>query len=358
MNIYIIPAGPNQFPKEYFKGKGISFRPYDGGSPNALFWNSFYEECAKRGISVKSYLSWSKELSESDDMLLVLNHPGETFFWRIYYSITRFRDKGGFLMKRRRFFMGNYTFFKRRVLIQLEPPVAMPYVYSQLDSIVKHGFYQKQFAIVRLPNAGWEYFNYFDNRTQNIKSPYFDSPKTKYLTLINSNVRPHKLSNELYGERLKAIKFFSGIEGFDLYGFDWDKRPRHPFYPHYEKYVRCSWKGEVPDKLKTLSEYKFSIVFENDIHPGWVSEKIFDSLAAGSIPVYLGAPDIEKTVPADCFIDFRKFKEYEELHKFLTSLSEDEISTYRKRISDFLDIPPKPRVMENFMNAILGVDKR
>ena len=42
---------------------------------------------------------------------------------------------------------------------------------------------------------------------------------------------------------------------------------------------------------------------------GYISEKIFDCFFAGTVPLYLGAPDIEDYIPADTFIDLRQFRE-------------------------------------------------
>lgn len=354
MTIYLLPTGPNQFPKDFFEGREIQWRPYDGGSPNALFWNELYRVCRERGILIQPYTAWRKSDNNPKDILLVLNHPSETFIWRIFYFLKNWKTKGGFILERRRFFLKNWNFFKRRILMQLEPSVVTPHFYKHLDEIIRAGFYDKIFCTSRLDKPGVEYFNFFESRTKDITSSYFGAPKTKYLAIINGNVRPHSLGGELYGERLKAIKFFSAIEGFDLYGFEWDKMPKHPFYFYYGKYVRLTWRGQVPDKLKVLGDYKFSIVFENDQLPGWVSEKIFDCLSVGAIPVYWGAPDINSIVPADCFIDFRKFHDFEKLHKFLKSLSEDEISAYRERISKFLKLPPRPRAMDNFVDIVAG----
>ena len=36
---------------------------------------------------------------------------------------------------------------------------------------------------------------------------------------------------------------------------------------------------------------------------GYVTEKIFDAFKAGCVPVYWGAENITKYVPAECFID-------------------------------------------------------
>ncbi len=352
MNIYILPAGRDQFPADYFIDGKISFRPYDGGISYAPFWNKFYELCAQKGIQVKLYSEWDKSKRQNDDILIVLNHPEENFLWLIYNCLTYLLNRKNFFLERRNFLFKNRQFFRKKILIQLEPPAIAPYVYSHLDKIKNSGFYDKFFITVRVKNKGWEYLNYFEYRTENIISQYFNSPKTKYITMINSNVRPHSLSSELYGERLRAIKFFSQFDDFDLYGFYWNSLIRHPLYIFYGKYIKRSWRGAVPDKLKTLSEYKFAILFENCSYPGWISEKIFDCLAVGTIPVYLGAPDINNLVPAKCIVDFKEFMDYPRLNKFLRNISERELNNRRKHIREFLSLSPDSSKIKNFVKKV------
>lgn len=43
--------------------------------------------------------------------------------------------------------------------------------------------------------------------------------------------------------------------------------------------------------------YKFCIAMENSISPGYVTEKVFDALAAGCVPVYFGSPASLPQVP-------------------------------------------------------------
>jgi hypothetical protein len=49
--------------------------------------------------------------------------------------------------------------------------------------------------------------------------------------------------------------------------------------------------------------YKFVLVAENDRKEGYVTEKIFNAMLAGAVPIYFGAPDIETYVNPARFIN-------------------------------------------------------
>ena len=51
---------------------------------------------------------------------------------------------------------------------------------------------------------------------------------------------------------------------------------------------------EIETKEEGLCDYMFSIAIENDQYETYFTEKILDCFATGTIPVYLGAPDIGK----------------------------------------------------------------
>ncbi len=78
-------------------------------------------------------------------------------------------------------------------------------------------------------------------------------------------------------------------------------------------------------KLTTISRYRFTLAFENSIAPGYVTEKFYEPLLVGSVPVYLGAPDIAEHSPAaDCYIDVGDFADPSALAEYLLALSADE----------------------------------
>jgi hypothetical protein len=153
------------------------------------------------------------------------------------------------------------------------------------------------------------------------KIPPFE--KKKFCTMIARKLKSGH-PNELYSERVKAIVFFEGKE-FDLYGTGWSRKK-------YKNY-----RGAVDDKMAVLKEYKFSICYENtrDLK-GYISEKIFDCFAAGVVPVYWGASNVTDYIPAECFIDRRKFKDNGELYAFLKAMKKEEYEKYILSAEAFL----------------------
>ncbi len=76
-------------------------------------------------------------------------------------------------------------------------------------------------------------------------------------------------------------------------------------------------------KLQTIARYKFTLAFENSISHDYVTEKFFDPLIAGSVPIYLGAPNVDDFVPGDhCFINVADFDGPEQLAEYLLYLDE------------------------------------
>ena len=56
------------------------------------------------------------------------------------------------------------------------------------------------------------------------------------------------------------------------------------------------------DKLSVLRRYMVYLAAENSIEPDYVSEKVYDGLIAGAVPIYLGAPNINEFVPQNSVI--------------------------------------------------------
>ncbi|HCM22678.1 MAG TPA: hypothetical protein DIC46_18330 [Porphyromonadaceae bacterium] len=77
-------------------------------------------------------------------------------------------------------------------------------------------------------------------------------------------------------------------------------------------------------KLQVYSKYKFVIAFENAICQDYVTEKFYDPLIVGSVPIYMGAPNIEELIPGDnCYINVRDYKSAKDLADYLKRCFQD-----------------------------------
>ena len=79
------------------------------------------------------------------------------------------------------------------------------------------------------------------------------------------------------------------------------------------------------NKMANIRGYMFSLAFENARLDDWVTEKVYQALAVGSVPVYWGAPNILDFLPCEnCIIDATRFGSMRKLGEHLTALIADE----------------------------------
>jgi hypothetical protein len=277
-------------------------------------------------------------------------------------------------------------------LFTFEAPIVQPSVYRALPEASRYFkriyCYSTSEALTR--------FGCADLRFHKLHIPYprdrvidelWGNENRKFLNLLNWNRLSRRRWNELYTERLRALEYFSRFDEIDLYGIGWDKPPYRvgetwipntatrihrwlrehvpglPMHP-YEPVVRKTWRGAAPSKYATQSQYTFTICYENMALAGWLNENLFDCFVVGSIPVYLGPPDITDYVPAECFIDKRAFPTYPELRAYLKSLGPAEIRRYRENARDYFGSKrfapfTKAHFTELFLQAVredLGLD--
>lgn len=79
-----------------------------------------------------------------------------------------------------------------------------------------------------------------------------------------------------------------------------------------------------PTKLLTYSKYKFTLAFENAVAKDYVTEKFYEPLISGSVPIYLGAPNIDEFSPGEnCFINVANFSSPVDLAEYIKILDDD-----------------------------------
>lgn len=192
-----------------------------------------------------------------------------------------------------------------------------------------------------------------------------DFKAKKLISFINSNKAAPWLfklispaEKDLYYERIKVSDFFEEKvpSQFDLFGKGWNEKKKFGKTKYYSVFRGpVSW----DDKLETLSNYKFSVCYENSIANGYITEKIFDCFKSKCVPLYLGAPNITEFIPKETFVDVRDFNDYEELFKFITSMDETTHENYIAAGQSFINSEEtrKRWSQKSFFNLIVSLTK-
>jgi hypothetical protein len=195
----------------------------------------------------------------------------------------------------------NYSNSKiMKVLIRQEPKIVLPQTYME-ENIANFDYI---IDVGKLKSGKLRVLNWPQDLT-----PYIKNPKTKNnrVVIINSNLLS-LAKGENYSLRRQAINC---IQELDLYGYQWnnsfDKKIKtffielkkyafkfnllrikgiKSYFRYYDNYL-----GEVEDKRSVISMYKYCLVIENS--SDYLSEKLFDALLSGCIPIYVG-PDLAK----------------------------------------------------------------
>lgn len=66
-------------------------------------------------------------------------------------------------------------------------------------------------------------------------------------------------------------------------------------------------------KLNFLKDYRFSVEIENANIPGYFTEKLLDCMRTGTIPIYMGDPDISDKFDMDGVITFKNIGELKDI---------------------------------------------
>ena len=177
----------------------------------------------------------------------------------------------------------------------------------------------------------------------NYKVTLEDFPTLSDKTVLVAQIASNNTNSSplcIYNERREATRWFleNAPKDFVLYGPRWN-RFEQELSPSLKKEFNQIYKGWVDNKLSVVKTAKFVLAYENAKFPGYISEKIFDAMAGGSVPVYLGAPDIADYVPKQCFINREEFSSYNELYDFLKNMPDDVYNSYLKCIKEFMTLP-------------------
>ena len=112
--------------------------------------------------------------------------------------------------------------------------------------------------------------------------------------------------------RLRVLKILANTHKVDCYG------------PVFGKVIS--------NKQEVLSNYRFNLCFENDLYPGYLSEKPFESWISGCIPIWWGLDRGDYLNP-EAILDFTSMTISDLIHQI------DELENNPKRLEEMLNAP-------------------
>lgn len=307
---------------------------YIDPSSKAYYEDSLFDEANQtlnRDDTLAPFIRLKKALEQQGrevhtaDKLLHNGHLAEYYSLGVLENFREFRVRGNVILK---------------AFIIFEPPVVDPHLYKALPELTA------SFERVYVHNTEGDGYSLREVDCSKLRKLYWPQPRKDVLiefwardermrriVMINGNHKPASFAGELYGVRIEALAALAKIDAVDLYGRGWDRwwSRNSMWWPYWKcrGTLMSIYKGQCASKYEVLSRYSFALCFENMSMKQYITEKIFDCLYAGTIPLYLGAKDITDLIPEDAYIDCRKYSSWEEMYDEIMCLSEDEIHAMR-----------------------------
>ena len=144
---------------------------------------------------------------------------------------------------------------------------------------------------------------------------------------------------------------------------------RRNFFEALSKYKKVDSAGRwnnnigyhVENKTKFLQDYKFSMAFENSEHSGYCTEKLTDSFAGHTIPIYWGDPDVNVIFNTKAFVWVKNEQDFDRAIQEIIKIDNDEElykSMLKERVFNDPQYVQKEREkLRKFFRNIFDVDK-
>jgi hypothetical protein len=206
---------------------------------------------------------------------------------------------------------------------------------------------------------------YYPQHIELLEFKEFSRRNVSLCLIANNKCVTTDTKDDMYLVRQEIIKFYENYpEEFMLYGSGWDlpfmknnlaSKINRKFNLIHRRKKLLTYQGRINHKSSAYKDSKFSICFENvkNIN-GYITEKIFDSFASGCVPIYIGPSNIHQYIPSDCYINYSRFNNMNEMRNYINSMDEFEYGKYQKNIISFLNSPAYNKFSaKNFCKIIL-----
>lgn len=178
-----------------------------------------------------------------------------------------------------------------------------------------------------------DYPGEFDYLKTRLNYP-LSAPKSKKAVIMATYSEPSDASTYTQNQVIEDLSYLRsriGVAGhragiIDVFGKGWPQG-----ISSWSSPMQGDWKKE---KIEKISGYRFTVAFENTNVRYYVTEKIWDAIYAGTLPIYYGNDWIYETFERGSFIDYNDFNSPEALAKFLKEMTDEEWLVRMKKCID------------------------
>lgn len=228
----------------------------------------------------------------------------------------------------------------KRVLVRVEPRPVLPQNYNKqflasFNYILDIGRTQTEFT----SNFPWP-------QKWRIHTTRLD--RKEKIAIVAGN-KVSLIPGELYSLRREIVH---SIQNIDLFGTKWNisyYRKARILISEFHKVLNAqeristgalkywfrkprNWKGEIEDKHQELSKYRYSIVIENSLE--FLTEKLFDALFSGCIPIYVGPKVTSFDIPEDLLV--QTSPSIESINAAIRTAKEMDYIEWSKKVQNWL----------------------
>lgn len=223
---------------------------------------------------------------------------------------------------------------QKRILVSFEPKSVNPLAHKKIIHKLFGSVFVMHKAQLIIDTDRVLQFGFF-NSEDKPHLPDYESweKRPNEICLINANKLSFVKGN-LYNVRRKYSRGFSKSKiQIHIFGSGWEKNMYLQFLQQLGSITRLMLKfltlpslknffmpltknpylyfmGTVKSKYETYKNYKFALVIEND--PRFVSEKIFDAILGGTVPLFIGGSLEDFGIPKNMAIEIpEKFSRFD-----------------------------------------------
>lgn len=162
-----------------------------------------------------------------------------------------------------------------------------------------------------------------------------------YIPYLYLSLTEHK-------DSINYLDYKNNKQNFCAYMYFADKEHRIKYFNLLNNYKKVDALGKscnniinnysktenfLDDAIKLYTNYKFTLALENFLQDGYITEKIINSLIAGSIPIYWGSNDVFKYINKNRVIYIMDYNNDQELIERITEIDNSDI-LYNEIISE------------------------